>query len=123
MIACLFQFGRAILFPFLNPSMLTLVWLIRSTSHSQTDKSMLTLVQLVQSCGFKTFSCSTQMSIKGVHALRGYFGPPMRQKNEIRFSPNSSYWFIRTMAQVYYKSDISLTFTLAMVTKMAAKTG
>ena len=48
--------------------------------------------------------------------------PPMRSKNEIRFSPNSSYWFIRTMTQVY-KSDISLTFTVAMVTKMAAKTG
>ena len=31
---------------------------------------------------------------KGLRALRGYFGPPMRQKNEIRFSPNSSYWFI-----------------------------
>ena len=29
---------------------------------------------------------------------------------------------IRTMAQVY-KSDISLTFTVAMVTKMAAKIG
>ena len=46
----------------------------------------------------------------------------MRPKNVIRFSPNSSYWFIRTMTQVY-KSDISLTFTVAMVAKMAAKTG
>ena len=46
----------------------------------------------------------------------------MRPKNEIRFSLNSSYWFIRTMTKVY-KSDISLTFTGAMVTKMAAKTG
>ena len=59
---------------------------------------------------------------KGVCALRGYFGPPMRPKKEIRFSLNSSYWFVRTMTQVY-KSDISLTFTAAMVTKMAAKTG
>ena len=59
---------------------------------------------------------------KELHALRGYFGPPMRPKIEIPFSPNSSYWFIRTMTQVY-KSDISLTFTVAMVTKMAAKTG
>ena len=62
--------------------------------------------------------------IKGVRALRGYFAPPpppMRPQNEIRFSPNSSYRFIRTMTQVY-KSDISLTFTVAMV-KMAAKTG
>ena len=50
------------------------------------------------------------------------FGPPMRPKNEIRFSPNSSYWFISTMTHVY-KSDISLTFTVAMVTKMAVKTG
>ena len=46
----------------------------------------------------------------------------MRPKNEIHFSPNSSYKFIRTMTQVY-KSDISLTFTIAMVTKMAAKIG
>ena len=46
----------------------------------------------------------------------------MRPKNEIRFSPNSSYWFIRTMTQVY-KTGISLTFTFAMVTKTAAKTG
>ena len=61
-------------------------------------------------------------SVKGVRALRGYFGPPMRPKNEIRFSLNSPYWLIRTMTQVY-KSDISLTFTVAMVTKMAAKTG
>ena len=60
--------------------------------------------------------------LKGVCALRGYFGPPMRPKNEISFSPNSSYWFIRTMTQVY-KYEISLTLTVAMVTKMATKTG
>ena len=59
---------------------------------------------------------------KGLRALRGYFGPPMRSKNEIRFSPNSFCWFIRTMTQVY-KSDISLTFTVAMVKKLANKTG
>ena len=60
--------------------------------------------------------------LKGGRALRGYFGPPMRPKHEIHFSPNSSYKFIRTMVQVN-KSDISLTFTVAMVTKMAAKIG
>ena len=64
----------------------------------------------------------TECIFKGVRALRGYFGPPMRPKNEIRFSLNSSYWFIRTMTQVY-KSDMSLTFTVAMGTKMAVKTG
>ena len=58
-----------------------------------------------------------QPLIKELRALRGYFGPPMRPKNEICFSFNSSYSFIRTMTQVY-KSDISLTFTVAM-----AKTG
>ena len=26
-----------------------------------------------------------------LHVFRGYFGPPMRQKNEIPFSTNSSY--------------------------------
>ena len=61
-------------------------------------------------------------SQKERRALRGYFGPPMMPKNEIPFSPNSSYCLFRTMTQVY-KSDISLTFTDAMVTKMAAKTG
>ena len=41
--------------------------------------------------------------IKGVRALRGYFAPPpppMRPKNENCFSQVSSYWFIRTIAQV-----------------------
>ena len=60
--------------------------------------------------------------IKELRALRGYFGPPMRPKYENRFTPNSSYRFIRTMTRMY-KSDISLTFTIAMVTKMAVKTG
>ena len=46
----------------------------------------------------------------------------MRPKNEISFSQNSSYHFIRTMAQAY-KFDISLIFTTAMVKKMAAKIG
>ena len=59
---------------------------------------------------------------KELRALTGCFDPPMRPKNEFRFLPNSSYWFIRTMAQVF-KSDISLTLTVAMVTKMAAKIG
>ena len=63
-----------------------------------------------------------RLVVQGVCALRGYFGPPMRPKNEIRFSPKSSYWFIRTMTQVY-KPGISLTFNVAMVSKMAAKTG
>ena len=58
---------------------------------------------------------------KEVRALRGYFGPPLRPKHDIRFSQNSSYLYIRTMGQVY-KSDISLTFTVAMVTKIATKT-
>ena len=53
--------------------------------------------------------------------IKRLFWPPYEAK-EIRFSPNSSYKFIRTMAQVY-KSDNSLTFTVAMVTKMAAKIG
>ena len=72
--------------------------------------------------GFSQKVVSISCLYKGVRALRDYFGPSMRPKNEIRFSLNSSYWFIRTMTQVY-KSDISLTFTVAMVTKMAAKTG
>ena len=58
--------------------------------------------------------------VKELRALRGYFGPPLMPKNEIRFSPNAS--IIRTMAQVY-KSDISLTFTIARVAKMAVKIG
>ena len=48
--------------------------------------------------------------------------PPYEAKNEMRFSPNSSYQFVRTMTQVY-KSNINLTFTVATVTKMAANLG
>ena len=54
--------------------------------------------------------------------IRRLFWPPMRQKNEKRITPIFSYWIIRTITQVY-KSDICLTFTVAMVTKMAIKTG
>ena len=56
--------------------------------------------------------CCNRDSLKEPRALR----PPYESKNEIRFSPNSSYKSIRTMAQVY-KSYISLTLTVAMVTK------
>ena len=52
--------------------------------------------------------------------IKRLFWPPMGPKNEIRFSANSSYWFIRAMTQVY-KTDISLTFTVAMVTKWPSK--
>ena len=58
--------------------------------------------------------------MKELCALRGFFGPLWGEKNEIRFSPNFSYWFIRAMTQVY-KTDISLTFTVAMVTKWPSK--
>ena len=67
------------------------------------------------------FYKNSELREKELRALRGSFVPPRRPKNEIRFSSNSYYWFIRTMNQVY-KSDISLTFTFAMVTKMAIKT-
>ena len=63
--------------------------------------------------------CWRFRSYKELRALGGYFAPH-EAKNEIRFSPNSYYLFIRTMAQV---SDNRLTFTVAMVTKMAAKIG
>ena len=53
--------------------------------------------------------------------LRGYFGPT-RLKNKNCFSTFSSHWFIRTLAQVQI-SGISLTFIVAMVTKMAVKIG
>ena len=59
---------------------------------------------------------------KELRALRCFFGPPMRQPIEIRFSPNSFYKFIRTMAQVY-NYDISFTLTVAVVAKMATKIG
>ena len=62
--------------------------------------------------------------IKELRALRCYFAPPPHEakKNEICFKPNYSYQFISTMAQVFM-SDISLTFTVAIVTKMVAKIG
>ena len=39
-------------------------------------------------------------SLKGVHALRGYVGPPLEPKTESCLSPISSYWFIRRIAKV-----------------------
>ena len=54
--------------------------------------------------GLYTYITQCHYKIKELSALRGYFGPPMRSKNEIRFSPNSSYVLVRTIAQVY-KSD------------------
>ena len=48
---------------------------------------------------------------KELCALRGFFGPPI-----------CSYLLIRTITKVY-KSQITLTFTIAMVTKLAAKIG
>ena len=64
-------------------------------------------------------------SVKGVRALRGYYVPllpPYEAKNENCFSQVSSNQFIRTIAQVL-KSGIYSIFTVAMVTKMAAKIG
>ena len=58
--------------------------------------------------------------IIGGRALRGYFGPPLRPKNENCFLQVSSYQFIRTIAQV---SGIDSIFTVAMVTKVAANIG
>ena len=53
---------------------------------------------------------------KELRALRGYLnGPPMRLKIEIVF-----HQFLRMIAKVS-KTGINLTFTIAMVTKMAAK--
>ena len=48
----------------------------------------------------KLLPFSKSVSAKGGRALRGYFGPPMRPKNENCFSQVSSYWFIRTIAKV-----------------------
>ena len=77
----------------------------------QSDVGLHCLTQFVSKLVFERGTC-----------IKRLFWPPMRPKNEISFSQNSSYWFIRTMTQVY-KSEISLTFTVAMVTKMASKTG
>ena len=37
---------------------------------------------------------------KGVRAIRGYFGPPIRSKNKSCLSQVSSYWFFRTITKV-----------------------
>ena len=54
--------------------------------------------------------------------IKRLFWPPMRPKNDNCFSPVASNKFIRTVAQVS-KSGIDSIFTVAMVTKMAAKIG
>ena len=42
--------------------------------------------------------------------IKGLFWPPLEQKTENGFSPISSYWFIRRIAQVLY-SGIYFTLT------------
>ena len=69
---------------------------------------------------FQDFPHKNALGIKELRALRGFFGPPMRLKYKNCFSPICSFKFIRTIA-IVYKSQITLTFTLAMVTKMATK--
>ena len=56
---------------------------------------------------------------KELRALRDYFGPPMRLKSEYCLL---QFLLIKTIAQVQ-KSGVNLTFTVAMVTNMAAKIG
>ena len=54
--------------------------------------------------------------------IKRLFWPPMRLKYEKCFSPICSYQFIRTIIKVF-RSRITFTFTVAMVTKMAAEIG
>ena len=54
--------------------------------------------------------------------IKRLFWPPYEVKNKSCSSQVSSYWFIRTIAKVQ-RSSIDSTFTVAMVTKMAAKIG
>ena len=61
-------------------------------------------------------SCCTP---KGVRVLRGYFGPPMRPKNENAFHKFLLISLLEHMAQVL-KSGIDSILTIAMVTKTAA---
>ena len=99
-----------------------LSWLCQYLSFSQVKRMPVGLVQQLVSqiccmipmtckCGskielwsgpevIKLFSCSTQLSMKGVCALRGYFGPPMRSKYKSCSSQVSSKQFIRTIAKV-----------------------
>ena len=60
--------------------------------------------------------------MKGVRALRGYFGPLKSKKTENCFSLNSFDWFIRRITGVQ-NIGIHLNITVAMVTKMADKIG
>ena len=63
--------------------------------------------------------CNDIVPTKRATCIKRLFWPPMRQKMKFTFH---QILFIRIMAKVY-KSDISLTFTVAMVTKLAAKIG
>ena len=62
------------------------------------------------------------MIIKGVRALRGYFGPLLSKKTENCFSPICFDWFIRRITEVL-NFWIYLDFTVAMLAKMANKIG
>ena len=63
----------------------------------ESDTADAPLIDLV---AFNTDLSIHLMHVKGERALRGYFGPPMRPKNENYFSQVSSFYFIRTIAQV-----------------------
>ena len=54
--------------------------------------------------------------------IKGVFWPPLGPKNENCFSPISFDLFIRRITEVKYPS-FYLTFTVAMVTKMADEIG
>ena len=54
--------------------------------------------------------------------IKGLIWPPMEPKTESCFSPISFDWFIRRITKVL-KFGFYLTFTVAMVTKMADKIG
>ena len=55
--------------------------------------------------------------------IMGLIWPPLEPKTESCFSsPISSDWFIKRIINMF-NSDIYLTFTVAMVTKMTNKIG
>ena len=75
----------------------------KNNTHTGTDPGFLEREFMlgVPFADFISFFLNYPMKMKkGVCALRGYFGPPMRSKNKSCSSQVSSYYFIRTKAKV-----------------------
>ena len=66
----------------------------------RTKKYSLIFASIIYYSKYDTFDTDHFLSIKRGTCIKGLFWPPLEPKTESCFSPISSYWFIRRIAQV-----------------------